>query len=96
MHVFTVGHVFTSATLGPLKSTIKVKVPGVTYARYGAISASDSLINGVLPIVSGVLTDYYGPGYLSVLSSTFIMIGAVVRAVGASRASFVVYVAAGV
>ncbi|GHJ90284.1 hypothetical protein NliqN6_6686 [Naganishia liquefaciens] len=85
---FTLGSNYTQSSLSPLKSTIRKQVPGVTNAKYGVISSSDQLINGVLPIFSGIIIDYYGPSFGSLASSTFILLGAVVRAIGGQKASF--------
>lgn len=67
---------------------MREKIKGLTNARYGTIAASDQLINGILPIFSGMLIDYYGPGYTSIASSSFILLGAIIRAIGGSRGSF--------
>lgn len=82
------GSNYTQSSLSPLKSTIRKKVPGVTNAKYGVISSSDQLINGVLPIFSGIIIDYYGPSFGSLVSSSFILLGAIVRAIGGQKASF--------
>ncbi|CBQ70228.1 conserved hypothetical protein [Sporisorium reilianum SRZ2] len=84
----TLGSNFAQSSLGPLKSTIKKEIKSVTNARYGAISSADQLINGVLPLFSGIMIDYYGPSITSVLSSSAILIGVIVRAVGGQRRSF--------
>ncbi|KAJ9092414.1 hypothetical protein QFC20_007369 [Naganishia adeliensis] len=85
---FTLGSNYTQSSLSPLKSTIRKQVPGVTNAKYGVIASSDQLINGILPIFSGIVIDYYGPSFGSLFSSSFILLGAVVRAIGGQRASF--------
>ncbi|KAJ9094957.1 hypothetical protein QFC21_005749 [Naganishia friedmannii] len=85
---FTLGSNYTQSSLSPLKSTIKKQVPGVTNAKYGVIASSDQLINGILPIFSGIIIDYYGPSFGSLVSSSFILLGAVVRAIGGQRSSF--------
>lgn len=84
----SVGSNYTQSSLSPLKSTIRKQVPGVTNAKYGVISSSDQLINGVLPIFSGIIIDYYGPSFGSLVSSSFILLGAIVRAIGGQKASF--------
>ncbi|TKY85289.1 hypothetical protein EX895_006369 [Sporisorium graminicola] len=84
----TLGSNFAQSSLGPLKSTIKKEIKSVTNARYGAISSADQLINGVLPLFSGIMIDYYGPSITSVLSSSAVLIGVIVRAVGGQRRSF--------
>ncbi|KAJ9115453.1 hypothetical protein QFC22_005211 [Naganishia vaughanmartiniae] len=72
----------------PAMLTIKKEVPGVTNAKYGVIASSDQLINGILPIFSGIVIDYYGPSFGSLVSSGFILLGAIVRAIGGQRSSF--------
>ncbi|KAJ1033775.1 hypothetical protein NDA13_001755 [Ustilago tritici] len=85
---FTLGSNFAQSSLSPLKSTIKKQMPEVTNARYGAIASAESLVNGILPLFSGIMIDYYGPSITSLLSSTAILIGTIVRAVGGQRKSF--------
>lgn len=63
-------------------------MPDVNNARYGAIASADQLVNGVLPLFSGIMIDYYGPSITSILSSTAILVGTIVRAVGGQRKSF--------
>jgi nitrate/nitrite transporter NarK len=87
-----VGSNYTQSSLSPLKSTIKKQVPGVTNAKYGVIASSDQLINGILPIFSGIIIDYYGPSFGSLASSSFILLGAIVRAIGGQRSSFPMWV----
>jgi len=88
MAFLAVGSNFAQSSLGPLKSTIRKEVPGVTNARYGAIASADALINGILPILTGIVIDYYGPSGASLVASTCILIGCVVRAIGGHTASF--------
>lgn len=45
------------------------------------LDTADSLLNTILPIISGVAIDYYGPLALGVFAATFILIGAVLTAV---------------
>jgi hypothetical protein len=84
----TVGSNFAQSSLSPLKSTIRKQVPGVNNARYGTIASADALINGVLPILTGIVIDYYGPSGASLVASTCILVGCVVRAIGGSTGSF--------
>lgn len=90
---FSLGSNFCSSSLSPLKSTIKVEMPQVTNARYGAIASSTHLVNGVLPILSGILIDYYGPSIASLVCSVTILVGAIVIAIGGQTASFGVLLA---
>lgn len=63
-------------------------MPDVNNARYGAIASAEQLVNGVLPLFSGIMIDFYGPSITSLLSSTAILLGAIIRAVGGQRRSF--------
>jgi hypothetical protein len=83
-----VGSTYCQSSLAPRKSTIKSEIQDVNNSRYGAISSSDHLINGVLLIFSGIAIDYYGPILESLGSTTFVVLGAVVRAVGGQKGSF--------
>ncbi|GAC93927.1 hypothetical protein PHSY_001495 [Pseudozyma hubeiensis SY62] len=85
---FTLGSNFAQSSLSPLKSTIKKQIPSVTNARYGTIASADHLVNGILPLFSGIMVDYYGPSITSLFSSTAIFIGTIIRAVGGQRRSF--------
>ncbi|SPO22893.1 uncharacterized protein UTRI_01571 [Ustilago trichophora] len=85
---FTLGSNFAQSSLSPLKSTIKKEIKEVNNARYGAIASAEQLVNGILPLFSGILIDYYGPSITSLLSSTAILIGTIIRAVGGQRRSF--------
>ena len=60
----------------------------ISAAQFGVISAANSFINAILPIIAGIITDYYGPTYVSLICSTFIMIGTIVEASGAQSGSF--------
>jgi hypothetical protein len=85
---YQVGSNFADSSLSPLKSTIKLEVPGVNNARYGTIASADALINGILPILTGIVIDYYGPSGASLVASTCILLGCIVRAIGGSTGSF--------
>lgn len=82
------GSNFAQSSLSPLKSTIKTEIKEVNNARYGAIASAEQLVNGILPLISGIMIDYYGPSITSLLSSTAILIGTIIRAVGGQRRSF--------
>ncbi|CAO1639151.1 unnamed protein product [Sympodiomycopsis kandeliae] len=82
------GEYVADASLAPLKSTLKKEIPSVTNARYGAISSASHLIKGFLPIIAGLVVDYYGPSYISLGCTTLLFIGAIVRAVGGQNGSF--------
>ncbi|KAN0066302.1 hypothetical protein ACQY0O_000396 [Thecaphora frezii] len=86
--LFTLGSNFTSSALPPLKSTIKNEIPGVNNARYGSIASTSQLINGVFPIFSGIVIDYYGASFGSLCASAFIAVGSIVTAIGATVGFF--------
>ena len=51
------------------------------------IATADSLINTVLPIVTGIAVDYFGPLSTAIYASTVVLIGTILSAVGASVSS---------
>lgn len=83
------GGTYSTATLPPLKVFI-MKYTDANAARYGTISSSSHLINAILPIVSGVVIDYYGVSYTSLVCTALMFIGDIVRAIGAQRSSFAI------
>lgn len=82
------GEYVADAALSPLKSTLKKQMPEVTNARYGAISSASHLVKGILPIIAGMLVDYWGPSYISLGCTVTLFIGAIVRALGGKNESF--------
>jgi hypothetical protein len=83
-----VGSTYCQSSLAPHKSTIKTEIQDVNNSRYGAISSSDHLINGVLLIFSGIAIYYFGPILGGLVSSTFVVLGTAVRAVDGQKGSF--------
>ncbi|KAK4704055.1 hypothetical protein P7C70_g2154, partial [Phenoliferia sp. Uapishka_3] len=75
------------ASLGPLKSTIRKEL-GINNAQYGVIASSGNLVNTVVPFLSGIAIDYYGPEWLSLGASTIILLGGIVSGVGATVKSY--------
>jgi hypothetical protein len=49
---FPIGTNWTSASLGPLKNTLRNEL-GITNTQFGIIASSDSVVNSVWPIVEG-------------------------------------------
>ena len=93
----TLGATYGQNSLSPLKTYIKRNtyddgVP-INNARYGVISAASTLVNTILPIIAGVVIDYYGVNFTSLLCSLFVFVGNIVRAVGAQRGAFGVILA---
>ncbi|GAA5841028.1 hypothetical protein JCM3766R1_006641 [Sporobolomyces carnicolor] len=83
----TLGSNFASSSISPLKSTIKKEL-GVNNAQYADIATADSLINTILPILTGVAVDYFGPLATAIYASTVVLIGTILSAIGASTASY--------
>ena len=93
----TLGATYGQNALSPLKSLIMSNtyddgVP-INNARYGVISAASTLVNTILPIIAGVVVDYYGVNFASLLCSLFVFVGNIVRAVGAQRGAFEIILA---
>lgn len=90
----TFGDTYSSSTLPPLKvyimkNTYNDGIP-TNAARFGTIASSSHLINAILPIVSGVIIDYYGVSFTSLICTALMLVGDIVRAVGAQRGSFAI------
>lgn len=82
------GEYVADASLSPLKSTLKKEMPEVTNARYGAISSASHLVKGIMPIIAGMIVDYWGPSYISLGCTVTLLIGAIARALGGQYESF--------
>jgi MFS family permease len=52
------------------------------------IATADSLINTILPIVTGIAVDYFGPLATAIHASTVVLLGTILSAVGASVSSY--------
>lgn len=89
--LFVFGSNFADSAFSPLKSTIKKEI-SVNNAQYGVLASADSLINSVLPIVTGILIDYYGPTSGASVASVFILVGQTLTAVGTQVTSFLLMV----
>mgnify|MGYP002714604140 FL=1 len=57
-------------------------------AKYGVMMSASTLINTVLPILSGVFVDLYGPALIAILFSSSIVVGSLLLALGASSGNF--------
>lgn len=88
----TLGATYTTEILPPLKHCIMQNTSSngvpTNAARYGVITASSTLVNTILPVIAGVVIDYYGVSFVSVFCTVVVFVGAVVAAVGAERGSF--------
>ncbi|GAA5866071.1 hypothetical protein JCM1840_003400 [Sporobolomyces johnsonii] len=83
----TLGSNFASSSISPLKSTIKKQL-GVDNTQYAVIDTADSLINTILPIISGVAIDYYGPLAGAIYAASVVALGAVLAGVAASTSNY--------
>ncbi|BGP16233.1 hypothetical protein JCM10213_007612 [Rhodosporidiobolus nylandii] len=90
---FSLGSNFLSSSISPLKSTLRKEL-GINNAQYASVDTASSLINTILPIVSGIAIDYYGPFAGAIWSSFFIFLGAILTSVAASRGSYPLFLAA--
>lgn len=85
--LMTLGSNFASSSISPLKSTLKKQLH-INNAQYAVLDTADSLINTILPIISGIAIDYYGPLAGSMYSSIVILLGAILCGVAASISSY--------
>ncbi|KAK7040120.1 hypothetical protein VNI00_009925 [Paramarasmius palmivorus] len=84
---FTLGSNWAASALSPLKSTLKKELE-INNAQFGVIASANSLVNTILPIISGMAIDYYGPETGSLVSSLFVALGSLIGAIGASTSSY--------
>ncbi|ODO07710.1 hypothetical protein I350_03283 [Cryptococcus amylolentus CBS 6273] len=80
---FATGSSYIQGISSPLKSTFKKKL-GITNAQYGAISSASSLVNTILPIIGGIGMDHWGATYAAIISSIFVLIGAIIASAAAN------------
>lgn len=78
---FPIGTNWTSASLGPLKSTLREEL-GITNTQFGVITSSDAVVNSIWPIIGGICLDWFGPNVITFLCTSVILIGSVLAAVG--------------
>ncbi|GAA6061515.1 hypothetical protein JCM10212_004505 [Sporobolomyces blumeae] len=83
----TLGSNYASSSLSPLKSTIKKELK-ISNAQFADINTADHLINTILPILTGIAIDYFGPLVGAVYASTIILVGTILSAAGASTSSY--------
>ncbi|GAA5885274.1 hypothetical protein JCM6882_009551 [Rhodosporidiobolus microsporus] len=79
--------VYWNNGLSSIKATIKQEL-GVNNSQYGVISSSQSLINSVVPFITGALLDYYGAESCSVIASSFVTVGYFIAAIAATKNSY--------
>lgn len=77
---FPIGQTWTNASLGPLKNTLRQELH-ITNAEFGVIASADSFVNSIVPILGGMMLDWWGPNPITIFCTAFISIGAVVAAV---------------
>ncbi|ORX34136.1 major facilitator superfamily domain-containing protein [Kockovaella imperatae] len=90
--LFATGSSFAEAALSPLKATM-IEELGINNAQYGAISSASSLVNSILPIIGGIGMDHWGATYAAILSSVFVLLGAVISAPAANTGNYELLIA---
>ncbi|GAA6042781.1 hypothetical protein JCM8097_007474 [Rhodosporidiobolus ruineniae] len=73
--------------LSSIKSIIK-KDLDINNAQYGVISSASSLINTIIPFITGVLLDYYGAEVCVPIASLLVFLGYLIAAAGATAKSY--------
>lgn len=76
-----IGHTWTGSALGPLKNTLRNEL-GITNTQFGVLSSADAFVNTVLPIVGGLILDWWGPNVVTLCCTSAILVGSVVAAAG--------------
>ncbi|ESK92084.1 mfs transporter [Moniliophthora roreri MCA 2997] len=84
---FSLGSNWAVGALSPLKSTLKQELD-INNAQYGVIVSANQLVNTVVPVVSGMAIDYYGAEIGSLVSASFVLLGALIAAIGTSTSNF--------
>ncbi|GAA5985037.1 hypothetical protein JCM11641_000825 [Rhodosporidiobolus odoratus] len=90
--VFNCACYWFASSLGPIKSTLKKELD-IDNSQYGVLSTSQSLVNTVVPFLSGILIDYWGAEWCSIASSAIIFLGALLAGIGATVSSYGLLVA---
>ncbi|KAJ1978864.1 hypothetical protein H4R34_003046 [Dimargaris verticillata] len=85
--MLSAGSHFVSNSLSSLKSTLKQEL-SITNTQYGVLSGTISLVNTVLPFVSGVIMDKFGAGWGAFFSCFMIVLGNMITIVGTYTESF--------
>ncbi|WVR07938.1 hypothetical protein IAU60_004981 [Kwoniella sp. DSM 27419] len=80
---FSTGSSFLDGVASPLKSTFRKELK-ITNAQYGAVASASNLVNTILPIIGGIGMDYWGATYAAIISSAFILVGAIVTSASAN------------
>jgi len=76
----TAGSNYASSIIPPLKSTLQKELV-IDNAQYAVLDTADALLNTILPILSGVAIDYFGPLVIGACAASSILAGAVLTAV---------------
>jgi MFS family permease len=92
---FPIGTNWTSASLGPLKNTLRNEL-GITNTQFGVISSADAVVNSIWPIVGGILLDWFGPNIITLLCTTVILVGSILAALGTTLGTWRLLVAGNV
>ncbi|KAJ1980572.1 hypothetical protein H4R35_001065, partial [Dimargaris xerosporica] len=90
--MLSAGSHFVSNSLSSLKSTLKSEL-SITNTQYGVLSGTISLVNTVLPFVSGVIMDKFGAGWGAFFSCSMIVLGNMITIIGTYTESFAALVA---
>ncbi|AAW46646.1 hypothetical protein CNBI0430 [Cryptococcus deneoformans B-3501A] len=84
---FATGSSYMQSVASPLKSTFKEKL-NINNAQYGTISSASSLVNTILPIIGGIGMDYWGATYAAIISSIFVLVGAIIAAAASNAENY--------
>ena len=90
--LLSIGSSYTNSSMSTLKTVLMKNTyyhgELISGAKYGVMTSASHLINAILPVFSGVIIDYYGRAYMSLVSSTWIFVGCLLVAIGAQRGDF--------
>jgi MFS family permease len=78
---FPMGTNWTSASLGPLKNTLRKELH-VTNTQFGVITSSDAIIDSIWPIIGGIMLDLFGPNIITLICTSVIFVGSIIAALG--------------
>lgn len=92
IYSFPIGTNWTSASLRPLRNTLRNRVD-ITNTQFGVITAADSVINSVWPIIGGIMLDWFGPNIITLLSTLIILTGSMLAALGTTLGTWRLLVA---
>ncbi|KAJ1674624.1 hypothetical protein EV182_002896 [Spiromyces aspiralis] len=85
--LISVGAHYSAHTLGSLKNIIKKELD-ITNAQYGALQSTVSIVNTVIPLLSGMFIDTFGTAAGSIIATVLITIGNAIIAFSTHQRSF--------